>query len=334
MEASASTRTPSDPRRELQFYRDMLLIRRFEEKAGQLYGMGVIGGFCHLSIGLEAVIVGVHKSLGAPDSTIAGHRNHGHMLICGIDPNKVMAELVGRKDGGAKGKGGSMHLFAPEQRFFGGHGIGGAHVPLATGIALKHKYRGDRGICVAFIGIDAVHQGQIYESLHIASLWQLPILFVIENNRKEVSLSPPESVIIKGDDGHKRAHLFDIDGDQVDGMDVEAVFKSARDAVNRVRESGPFVLEAMTYRYRGHAMSDPDRNKTMQEIQQTREQTDPIEKIRAHIRRHELISEIDLKLIDKEVRDLINGAARFARNSPEPNAAELMSDILDEAAQQ
>ena len=247
------------------------------------------------------------------------------MLVCGMDPGRVMAELTGRADGYSKGKGGSMHMFAPEQRFYGGHGIVGAQVPLGTGIGFAHKYRGDGGICVAYMGDGAVNQGQVYESFNMASLWRLPVLFVIENNRYGMGTSTERAAA--GPKLCERGTAYDIPGEQVDGMDVQAVFEKAREITAKVRDSGPYILEAMTYRYRGHSMSDPAKYRTKQEVQEMREQHDPIEGLRARMLRQELIDPAELKELDKEIRDIVNHAARFAQDSPEPDTSELYTDI-------
>lgn len=307
------------------FYSDMLLIRRFEEKAGQLYGMGLIGGFCHLYIGQEAVAVGIQHALEERDSVITGYRDHGHMLVKGMDPGRIMAELTGRRSGYSRGKGGSMHMFAPERGFYGGHGIVGAQVPLGTGIAFAHKYRDDGGICVAFLGDGAVNQGQVCESFNMASLWQLPVLFVIENNGfgtgKPTGHATPEPRLCD------HGSAYGIQGLQTDGMDVQAVFEQAQIASQYVRKGQPFILEAMTYRYRGHSMSDPAKYRTRQEVQEMRERHDPIENLRGRIIEQELIDDETLKAIDKEVREKVNSATRFAQDDPEPEADELMDDI-------
>jgi len=318
-----------DAAQALAFYRDMLLIRRFEEKAGQLYGMGLIGGFCHLYIGQEAVAVGIQHALKDGDSVITSYRDHGHMLACGMDPRRVMAELTGRRDGYSKGKGGSMHMFAVDRGFYGGHGIVGAQVPLGTGIAFAHKYRGDGGICVAYLGDGAVNQGQVYESFNMASLWHLPVLYVIENNRYGMGTSTERAAA--GTKLCERGKAYAIAGEQVDGMDVHAVHSRARELAATVRDRGPYILEAMTYRYRGHSMSDPAKYRTKEEVQTMREQHDPIEGLKARMLREGLADEAALKRLDKEIRDTVNEAARFAQDSPEPERSELTNDVLAEA---
>jgi len=313
----------------LHFYEQMLLIRRFEEKAGQLYGLGLIGGFCHLYIGQEAVAVGLQSALKAGlDSVITGYRDHGHMLAYGIDPKVIMAELTGRHSGISKGKGGSMHMFSVEHRFYGGHGIVGAQVPLGSGLAFGHKYRGDGGVCLAYFGDGAANQGQVYEAFNMASLWKLPIVFVIENNQyamgTAVSRSSAETHF------YRRGTAFRIPGMQVDGMDVLEVRKAAEIALAHVRGgNGPVLMELNTYRYRGHSMSDPAKYRTREEVQGVREKRDPIEHLKSELL--ELgVSEASLKDIDKRVRTSVGQAADFAESSPEPDAPELYTDVLVE----
>ena len=313
-----------------RFYRDMLLIRRFEEKAGQLYGMGLIGGFCHLYIGQEAVAVGIHHALAETDSVITGYRDHGHMLVCGMDPDRVMAELTGRATGYSKGKGGSMHMFARDKRFYGGHGIVAGQVPLGTGIAFAHRYREDGGICVVNMGDGAVNQGQVYESFNMASLWKLPALYVIENNRYGMGTSTDRAAA--GQNLFERGAAYGIPGEQVDGMDVAMVHERANAAVEHVRSgAGPFILEALTYRYRGHSMSDPAKYRSKEEVRKMRERHDPIEGLKTRLLEAKSLSEADLKSIDKEIRGIVNAAARHAQDSPEPDPAELYTDVLVEA---
>jgi pyruvate dehydrogenase E1 component alpha subunit len=314
----------------LGYYREMLLIRRFEEKAGQLYGMGLIGGFCHLYIGQEAVAVGIQHALQPGDSVITGYRDHGHMLVCNMDPRRVMAELTGRITGYSKGKGGSMHMFARAQGFYGGHGIVGGQVPLGTGLAFAHQYREDGGICVAYMGDGAVNQGQVYESFNMAALWKLPILYVIENNR--YAMGTAQARAAAGKRLCDRGEAYGIPGHQVDGMDVIAVHDKAQELVAQVRAGeGPVILEAMTYRYRGHSMSDPAKYRTKEEVQEMRERHDPIENLRRVMADSGLAQEEAFKRVDKEIRDIVNEAARFAQDSPEPDPAELWTDVLVEA---
>ncbi|HYI63622.1 MAG TPA: pyruvate dehydrogenase (acetyl-transferring) E1 component subunit alpha [Allosphingosinicella sp.] len=311
----------------LEFYRQMLLIRRFEERAGQLYGLGLIGGFCHLYIGQEAVAVGLQSALEiGKDSVITGYRDHGHMLAYGIDPKVIMAELTGRYAGISHGKGGSMHMFSVEHRFYGGHGIVGAQVSLGTGLAFKHKYAGDGGVCLAYFGDGAANQGQVYESFNMAELWKLPIIFVIENNQYAMGTSVNRSSA--EDQLYKRGESFRISGLQVDGMDVLAVRGAAETALQWVRAGkGPILLELKTYRYRGHSMSDPAKYRSREEVQAVREKSDPIEHARREL---EAIGakEEDLKAIDAEIKKIVIEAADFAEQAPEPDPSELYTDVL------
>jgi pyruvate dehydrogenase E1 component alpha subunit len=311
----------------LHLYEQMLLIRRFEERAGQLYGLGLIGGFCHLYIGQEAVAVGLQSALEpGRDSVITGYRDHGHMLAYGIDPKIIMAELTGRQAGISKGKGGSMHMFSTEHGFFGGHGIVGAQVPLGAGLAFAHQYRGDGGVTLAYFGDGAANQGQVYETFNMASLWKLPIIFVIENNQyamgTAVRRSSAESHF------HRRGTGFRIPGMDVDGMDVLEVRKAGDMAVEFVRKgNGPVLMELNTYRYRGHSMSDPAKYRSREEVQEVREKRDPIEHAKAELIKTG-VNEEELKALDKQVRTRVSEAADFAENSPEPDLAELYTDVL------
>ena len=310
---------------ELHAFRDMMLIRRFEEKAGQLYGMGAIGGFCHLYIGQEAVVVGMQMSLDQGDQIITSYRDHGHMLAAGMDPKGVMAELTGREAGYSKGKGGSMHMFSKEKNFFGGHGIVGAQVPLGTGLAFANRYRGNKSVAVAYFGDGAANQGQVYESFNMAELWKLPVIYVIENNRYAMGTSVTRSSAQT--DFSKRGASFNIPGEQVDGMDVRAVKAAGDKAVQWCREgNGPYILEMQTYRYRGHSMSDPAKYRTREEVDKVRHDSDPIEQVRQRLLDLK-VSEQELKAIDGEVRDIVNAAADFAQHTPEPDVSELYTDI-------
>ena len=315
-----------DREQELKAYRDMLLVRRFEEKAGQMYGMGLIGGFCHLYIGQEAVVVGMQMVLKPGDEVITGYRDHGHMLACGMDAKGVMAELTGRAHGLSKGKGGSMHMFSVEQGFFGGHGIVGAQVPLGTGLAFANRYRGNDNIALTYFGDGAANQGQVYESFNMAELWKLPVVYVIENNRYAMGTSVTRASAETN--LSKRGLSFNIPGVQVDGMDVRAVKAAGEKAAQWCRAGkGPYILEMLTYRYRGHSMSDPAKYRTREEVEEVRTQHDPIDMARHRILEKKFASEDALKKIDGEVRDLINQAAEFATHDPEPDAAELYSDV-------
>jgi len=310
---------------ELAALRDMLLIRRFEEKAGQLYGMGAIGGFCHLYIGQEAVVVGMQMSLKQGDQVITGYRDHGHMLACGMDAKGVMAELTGRRGGYSHGKGGSMHMFSKEKNFYGGHGIVGAQVSLGTGLAFANRYRGNDLVSLAYFGDGASNQGQVYEELNMAELWKLPVIYVIENNRYAMGTSVTRSSAQT--DFSRRGISFNIPGKQVDGMDVRAVKAAGDEAVAWCRAGkGPYILEMQTYRYRGHSMSDPAKYRTREEVEKVRHDQDPIEQVRERLLAAK-VSEQDLKAIDAEVREIVNAAADFAQHDPEPDASELYTDI-------
>src|SRR6476646_7949047 len=310
---------------ELVALRDMLLIRRFEEKAGQLYGMGAIGGFCHLYIGQEAVVVGMQMALKKGDQVITGYRDHGHMLACGMEAKGVMAELTGRHGGYSKGKGGSMHMFSKEKNFFGGHGIVGAQVPLGTGLAFANRYRGNDFVSLAYFGDGASNQGQVYESFNMAELWKLPVIYVIENNRYAMGTSVSRSSAQT--DFSRRGISFNIPGQQVDGMDVRAVKAAGEKAAQWCRSGkGPFILEMQTYRYRGHRMSDPAKYRTREEVDKVRNDQDPIEQVRNRLLAAK-VGEQELKAIDAEVREIVNQAADFAQHDPEPDASELYTDI-------
>jgi pyruvate dehydrogenase E1 component alpha subunit len=311
----------------LQLYREMLLIRRFEERAGQLYGLGLIGGFCHLYIGQEAVAVGLQSAMaGGKDSVITGYRDHGHMLAYGIDPKVIMAELTGREAGISKGKGGSMHMFSVDHGFYGGHGIVGAQVPLGTGLAFGHKYRDDGGVCLTYMGDGAVNQGQVAEALNMAKLWNLPVIYAIENNKyamgTSVNRSHSEPLL------YRKGESFRIPGLQVDGMDVLAVRGAAEVALEWVRGGkGPIIIEFMTYRYRGHSMSDPARYRTREEVQEVREHNDPISHAERGLEAMG-VKEDQLKAIDKEIKEIVVAAAKFAEDAPEPAPEELYTDVL------
>ncbi len=312
---------------EFDAYRQMLLIRRFEEKAGQMYGMGLIGGFCHLYIGQEAVVIGMQLAIKEGDQVITGYRDHGHMLACGMDPKGVMAELTGRRGGYSKGKGGSMHMFSIEKSFYGGHGIVGAQVSLGTGLAFANRYRNNGAVSLTYFGDGAANQGQVYESFNMAELWKLPVVYIIENNRYAMGTSVTRSSAQT--DFSKRGLSFNIPGEQVDGMDVRAVKAAGERAVKWCREgNGPFILEMQTYRYRGHSMSDPAKYRSRDEVQKVRTEQDPIEQVRHRLLEKKWASEDDLKAIDAEVRDIVSEAAEFATHDPEPEPSELWTDVL------
>ena len=310
----------------LKYYKDMLMIRRFEEKAGQLYGMGLICGFCHLYIGQEAVVVGLEASAESGDKRITSYRDHGHMLAAGMSPDGVMAELTGRVGGYSKGKGGSMHMFSKEKHFYGGHGIVAAQVPLGAGLAFADKYQENGRVTFTYFGDGAANQGQVYETFNMAALWELPVIFVIENNQYAMGTSQQRST--SSPDIYTRGAAFGIPGEAVDGMDVLAVKEAGDKAVKHCRSGkGPYILEIKTYRYRGHSMSDPAKYRTREEVQKMREERDAIEHIRSLLLTGEHASEEDLKTIDKEVKAIVNASADFAKESPEPGLDELWTDI-------
>jgi pyruvate dehydrogenase E1 component alpha subunit len=308
-----------------KYYRDMLMIRRFEEKAGQLYGMGLIGGFCHLYIGQEAVVTGISGVQEPQDSVVTSYRDHAHMLACGMDPKGIMAELTGRSGGYSRGKGGSMHMFSKEKLFFGGHGIVGAGTAIGAGLGFSHKYNEDNGVAVAYMGDGASNQGQVAECYNMAALWDLPVLFVIENNQYGMGTSVKRS---SAGTLYRRGEGYGIPGEQVDGMDVFAVEAAARQALDYVRSgSGPYILEVMTYRYRGHSMSDPAKYRTKDEVTSFKEERDPIAAVK-NMLQEQGVAEDDLKEIDKDIKAIVKDAADFAQESPEPDVAELWTDVL------
>ncbi|MEO5755906.1 MAG: pyruvate dehydrogenase (acetyl-transferring) E1 component subunit alpha [Mesorhizobium sp.] len=312
---------------ELAAYRHMLLIRRFEEKAGQLYGMGFIGGFCHLYIGQEAVVTGMKMALIDGDQMITAYRDHGHMLAMELSPRGVMAELTGRRGGLSRGKGGSMHMFSKEKHFYGGHGIVGAQVSLGTGLAFANRYRDNNNVSLTYFGDGAANQGQVYESFNMASLWKLPVIYIIENNRYAMGTSVSRSSA-ETDFSHRGAS-FKIPGIQVDGMDVRAVKAAGDLATEWCRAgNGPLILEMQTYRYRGHSMSDPAKYRSKEEVQKMRSEHDPIEQVKARLMGKKWATEDELKTIDKEVRDIVADAAEFAQNDAEPDPSELWTDIV------
>ena len=314
----------------LAYYREMLLIRRFEEKAGQMYGMGLIGGFCHLYIGQEAVVVGMEHAATPDDSVITSYRDHGHMLARGMDPKGVMAELTGRAGGYSKGKGGSMHMFSMERNFYGGNGIVGAQVPLGVGIAFAHKYRETSQVCLTYFGEGAANQGQVYEAFNMASLWKLPVVFIIENNGYAMGTSIARAKA--GTEIYRRGDAFGIPGMEVDGMDVTQVTAAGLEAIAHCRAGkGPILMEMKTYRYRGHSMSDPAKYRSREEVQKVRAQRDPIEQLRKRMLDEKVANETAFKDIDREIKAVVAEAAEFAQNSPEPEPSELFTDILVDA---
>ncbi len=334
MAARKTTKQPNVAAEDLKrYYREMLLIRRFEEKAGQLYGMGLIGGFCHLYIGQEAVVVGLEAAAEEGDKRITSYRDHGHMLASGMDPDGVMAELTGREGGYSKGKGGSMHMFSREKHFYGGHGIVGAQVPIGAGLAFADRYKENGRVTFTYFGDGASNQGQVYETFNMAALWKLPVVFVIENNQYAMGTAQKRSTSTP--ELYTRGEAFGIPGEQVDGMDVLAVKEAGEKAVAHCRSGkGPYILEIKTYRYRGHSMSDPAKYRTREEVQKVREERDCIEHVRTLLLDGKHASEEDLKAIDKEIKQVVNDAAEFAKNSPEPALDELWTDIYAEAAPQ
>ena len=336
-QAPKSSKTKASPAKAdnkdqlLGYYRQMLLIRRFEERAGQLYGMGLVGGFCHLYIGQEAIAVGMQSIKQTGDQVITGYRDHGHMLACGMDPKAVMAELTGRAAGAAKGKGGSMHMFSPKADFYGGHGIVGAQVSVGTGLALANRYRENGKVAFVYFGDGAANQGQVYESFNMAELWHLPVVYVIENNQYAMGTSVERSSA----ETHlyKRGASFNIPGAEVDGMDVMAVCEAGAKAAEHARSGkGPFILEMKTYRYRGHSMSDPAKYRTREEVDEVRKTRDPIDHLREQMEADGFTDEVALKAIDAEVKKIVAEAAEFARATPEPEPEELYTDVYAEAA--
>ena len=311
-------------------YRTMLLIRRFEERAGQMYGMGLIGGFCHLYIGQEAVVTGLQAAAEPSDTVVTTYRDHGHMLATGMDPRGVLAELTGRSGGYSKGKGGSMHMFSREKNFFGGHGIVGASVPIGAGIAFAHKYLEEKACCLTYFGEGALNQGQVYEAFNMAALWNLPVIFVIENNRYGMGTSV-ERASAHAQELFHRGQAYGIPGQQVDGMDVIAVYEAGKEVLAKVKEGGgPHILEMQTYRYRGHSMSDPAKYRTRDEVQKYRSERDPIENLKKRVLEAKMMSEEELKEVDRDIKEVIADAADFAQTSPEPDPAELWTEVLVE----
>ena len=307
-------------------YRIMYLIRRFEERAGQLYGMGLIGGFCHLYIGQEAVVTGVQLALSEGDQVITAYREHGHMLATGMQARGVMAELTGRATGYSRGKGGSMHMFSKEKKFFGGHGIVGAQVSLGTGLAFANWYRENDHVCVTYFGDGAANQGQVFESFNLAALMHLPCVYIIENNRYGMGTSVERASASRDLSGNGAP--WGIPGERVDGMEVNAVHAAASRAVAHCRAGhGPYLLEMSTYRYRGHSMSDPAKYRTRDEVQKMRSERDCLESARAMLLAQG-VDEAALRAIEDEVKEIVAEAAAFAQSSPEPDPAELWTDVL------
>lgn len=322
----SNAKTLPSPEELRKLWRDMLLIRRFEEKAGQLYGMGLIGGFCHLYIGQEAVVTGIQSVQLPQDTVITTYRDHGHMLACGMEAKGVMAELTGREGGYSRGKGGSMHMFSSEAKFFGGHGIVGASTSIGTGLGFAHQYSGDGGVCVSYMGDGAANQGQVYECFNMASLWKLPVLYVIENNHYGMGTSAARHA---AGELYRRGEGFDIPGERVEGNDILEVQAAARQALDHVRSGkGPYLLEMNTYRFRGHSMSDPGKYRSKDELEKAKEERDPIERLRAVMTTQAGFKDDDFKAIEKEIKLIVNEAAEFATQSPEPHPDELWTDIV------
>jgi len=314
----------------VRLYREMLMIRRFEEKAGQMYGMGLIGGFCHLYIGQEAVVVGMQAAITPEDAVVTSYRDHGHMLACGMDPKGVMAELTGRRGGYSKGKGGSMHMFSREKNFYGGHGIVGAQVPLGTGIAFSFQYRRKANVCLTYLGDGAVNQGQVYESFNMAELWKLPCIYVIENNKYGMGTSIERASATT--EFWRRGQAHGIPGEAVDGMNVLTVTEAGDRAVAYAKSGkGPYILEMKTYRYRGHSMSDPAKYRAKEEVEKMRSEHDPIDSLAKQLIAAGHADEAKLKGIDREVKEIVTAAAEFAQQSPEPDPSELWTDVLVDA---
>jgi pyruvate dehydrogenase E1 component alpha subunit len=329
--AKAAGPAPASKEELLRYYHDMLLIRRFEEKAGQLYGMGLIAGFCHLYIGQEAVVVGCQAVANPVDTVVTSYRDHGHMLATGMDSKGVMAELTGRRGGYSKGKGGSMHMFSREKNFFGGHGIVAAQVPIGTGLAFSHRYRGDGGVCFTYLGDGAVNQGQVAESMNMAALWKLPVIYVIENNKYAMGTSIARASALT--EFHRRGEPYGIPGELVNGMAVLEVKGAAQRAADHCRSGqGPYLLEMETYRYRGHSMSDPAKYRSRDEVSKIRKESDPIDLLRGLLEDGGHADEATLKEMDRQVKMVVTEAAEFAQQSPEPDPQELWTDILIDAA--
>ena len=309
----------------INLYKQMLLIRRFEEKAGQLYGMGSIGGFCHLYIGQEAVVVGMQSVSIFGDSVITSYRDHGHMIACGMDPKGVMAELTGRESGYSKGKGGSMHMFSKEKNFYGGHGIVGAQVPIGVGLAFSHKYKNDDYVSMTYLGDGAVNQGQVYESFNMSALWKLPVVFIIENNKYGMGTSVTRASA--GRSLAERGKAYGIPGIEVDGMNVFSVREAGKEALDYSRNGkGPFILEMKTYRYRGHSMSDPAKYRARSEVDAVRQQKDCIENLKEILQENK-VTDDELKGFDTEIKSTVSKAAEFALESDLPDKSELLTDI-------
>lgn len=312
----------------LNAYKEMLLIRRFEEKCGQLYGMGQIAGFCHLYIGQEAVITGLFLAKEKGDSTVTSYRDHAHIILSGTHPKNVLAELTGKATGCSSGKGGSMHLFDIPNKFYGGHGIVGAQVPIGTGLAFAEKYNNTKNICFTFMGDGAVNQGQVYEAFNMAALWKLPVIYIIENNEYSMGTSVKRSTAMT--ELYKKGISFGIEGTRVNGMDLDEVYSAVLDATKKVRSGlGPQILEMKTYRYRGHSMSDPAKYRSKEEVESYKN-LDPISILENRLMKEFKIKEDEIKDIEKEIKSIIAECVEFSENSPAPDESELMTQVFVE----
>jgi pyruvate dehydrogenase E1 component alpha subunit len=309
----------------LYWYESMHLMRKFEERAGQLYGQQKIRGFCHLYIGQEAVVAGAMSVLRPEDAMITAYRDHAHAIAKGVSANEVMAELYGKITGCSKGKGGSMHMFSAEHRFFGGHGIVGGQIPLGAGIAFAEQYKGTDNVCVCYMGDGAVRQGALNETFNMAMLWKLPVIFVCENNGYAMGTSVQRTTNMQ--DLYKIGLGFDMPSEPVDGMSCEAVHKSMDKAVDRARKGeGPTFLEIRTYRFKGHSMSDPAKYRTKEEVEEYKSK-DPIEQVKQTITDKKYADEKWFESIDQKIKDIVEESVRFSEESPYPDPSELYTDV-------
>jgi pyruvate dehydrogenase E1 component alpha subunit len=310
-----------------ELLRQMLLIRRFEERAAQAYGLRKIGGFLHLYIGQEAVAVGSIDHLDLKrDYVFTAYRDHGHAITCGMDMNGLMAELYGKEAGCSRGKGGSMHFFDKERHFMGGNGIVGAHIPLAAGTAMKIKYNKEKGVVLCFFGDGAIHQGSFHETMNLAKIWNLPVVFICENN--QYGMGTDFRRVSSVDDFSIMGKSYGIPGKQVNGMDVLEVHKEVGEAVKRAKEEGtPSLLEIKTYRYKGHSMSDPAKYRTKEELEEYKNQ-DPILILKSHLLEKKILTEDDFQKMDKKIKEQVKASADFAEKSPEPELKSLYEDVL------
>ena len=308
-----------------RWFKDMLLMRRFEEKCGQLYTMQKFGGFCHLYIGQEAILAGMVTAMGTDDRIITGYRDHCHPLVLGETPHRVMAELYGRTTGTSKGKGGSMHFFDKGRNLFGGHGIVGGQIGLGAGIAFADKYRGGDQVTLCMMGDGAVRQGMLHETFNMAMTWKLPVVFIIENNQYAMGTSVERTSNVH--ELHRLGASYDMPGEPVDGMKCEAVHAAIAKACAHCREGhGPYLLEINTYRYRGHSMSDPQKYRSKEEVEAYKQQ-DPIEDVRAKLLKNKWATEAELEALDEAIKKEVEEAVKFAEESPLPEAKELFEDV-------